>query len=85
MFEKQKGCCAICNKHQLDGTGDFCKPEKAKQVLEFIKSKIKNKVLYGGSVNSKIAKDYTQVGFDGLLVGGASLDAKEFIKINKNA
>ena len=67
------------------GTGDFCKPEKAKQVLKFIKSKIKNKVLYGGSVNSKIAKDYTKVGFDGLLVGGASLDAKEFKKIIKNA
>ncbi len=67
------------------GTGDFCSPEKAKQIREFIKKKFNNKVLYGGSVNSKIAKDYTKVGFDGLLVGGASLNAKEFKKIIKNA
>lgn len=67
------------------GTGNFCKPQKAKQALDFIKQRINNKVLYGGSVNSKIAGDYIKVGFDGLLVGGASLDAKEFIKIVKNA
>ena len=36
-------------------------------------------------VNSKIAKDYLKIGFDGLLVGGASLDAEEFRKIAKNA
>ncbi len=67
------------------GTGNFCQPEKAKKAMLFIKKKINNKVLYGGSVNSKIAGNYTKVGFDGLLVGGASLDAKEFIEITKNA
>jgi triosephosphate isomerase len=67
------------------GTGNFCSAEKANKIREFIKQKIDNKILYGGSVNSKIAKDYIDVGFDGLLVGGASLDAKEFIKIVKNA
>ncbi len=67
------------------GTGDFCKPEKAKKALVFIKKKINTRILYGGSVNSKIAKSYIKVGFDGLLVGGASLDAEEFIKIAKNA
>lgn len=67
------------------GTGNFCKPEKAKNTLNFIRQKLNNRVLYGGSVNSKIAGDYTEVGFDGLLVGGASLDADEFIKIVKNA
>lgn len=66
------------------GTGNFCKPQKAKQALDFIKQRINNKVLYGGSVNSKIARDYIKVGFDGLLVGGASLDAREFTKIVKN-
>jgi len=66
------------------GTGNFCPPDKAKKALKFIKSKINNKILYGGSVNSKISKRYTQAGFDGLLVGGASLNAKEFIKIVKN-
>lgn len=67
------------------GTGNFCEVQKAKQTMGFIKSKIKTKVLYGGSVNSKIADYYTKNGFDGLLVGGASLNAKEFIKIAKNA
>lgn len=67
------------------GTGNFCSPEKANQIRKFIKEKLNNKILYGGSVNSKIAKDYLKIGFDGLLVGGASLDAKEFKKIAKNA
>jgi len=67
------------------GTGDFCQPGKAKKALVFIKKKINTGILYGGSVNSKIAKSYIKVGFDGLLVGGASLNAEEFIKIAKNA
>jgi len=66
------------------GTGNFCEPQKAKEVLGLIKRKITNKVLYGGSVNSKISADYIKVGFDGLLVGGASLNAEEFAKIVKN-
>jgi len=40
-----------------------------------------NQLLYGGSVNSENAKDYIEAGFDGLLVGGASLNAEEFIKL----
>jgi len=67
------------------GTGDFCKPEMAKRALYFIKKKTNARVLYGGSVNSKIAKNYIKVGFNGLLVGGASLNAQEFITIVKNA
>ncbi|MFZ5559617.1 MAG: triose-phosphate isomerase [Patescibacteria group bacterium] len=65
------------------GTGDFCPKNKAKKALDFIKQKINSKVLYGGSVNSKVAEDYIRVGYDGLLVGGASLDTQEFIKIVK--
>ena len=42
-------------------------------------------VLYGGSINSENAKDYMEkAGFQGLLVGGASLEPKEFIQIVKN-
>jgi triosephosphate isomerase len=66
------------------GTGNPCKPEDAKEVLLFLRKILKFPILYGGSVNSKIAKDYIEVGFDGLLVGGASLNAKEFIEIIKN-
>jgi len=66
------------------GTGDFCDPEKASKALFFIRQRTNAKVLYGGSVNSKIAGEYLKVGFDGLLIGGASLKAQEFIKIIKN-
>mgnify|MGYP003324328229 FL=1 len=39
-------------------------------------------VLYGGSVNSKNAKDILSTpNVDGVLIGGASLDVKEFTKI----
>jgi triosephosphate isomerase len=73
------------------GTGNPCKPEDAKEVLTFLK-KITHQLinsstlqlLYGGSVNSKNAKDYIEVGFDGLLVGGASLNPKEFVEIIKS-
>jgi len=44
-----------------------------------------NKLLYGGSVNSENAASYIQeANFQGLLVGGASLNAQEFIKIVKS-
>jgi len=39
-------------------------------------------ILYGGSVNSKNALDFVdKAGMDGLLVGGASLNASEFVRI----
>ncbi len=41
-------------------------------------------VLYGGSLNSEIAAGYIKESkMDGLLVGGASLDAEEFVKLVK--
>jgi triosephosphate isomerase len=74
------------------GTGNPCKPEYAKEVFTFLRKLIQlllqlntqPLILYGGSVNSEIAKDYIEAGFDGLLVGGASLDTKEFIEIIKS-
>jgi len=66
------------------GTGNPCQPEDAKEVLIFLRKFNRFPILYGGSVNSKNVKDYIKVGFDGLLVGGASLDSKEFIEIIKN-
>lgn len=39
-------------------------------------------ILYGGSVNSQNALDFVdKAGMDGLLVGGASLNASEFVRI----
>ena len=41
-------------------------------------------VLYGGSVKSQNAEEIlSKEHIDGVLVGGASLDSEEFIKISK--
>lgn len=70
------------------GTGKPCPPERAKKMMIAIKKFLGKSVLvlYGGSVNSQNARDYIKkAGFNGLLVGGASLNPREFIDIIKNA
>lgn len=70
------------------GTGNPDTPENANKVAEEIKTKNKTVkyVLYGGSVNAENVGSFTnKSSIDGVLVGGASLDAKEFIEIIKNA
>lgn len=77
------------------GTGNPCDIDEAQKMgllIRKIISKIYNrkisqniKILYGGSVNSKNAGGYVrEARLHGLLVGGASLDAKEFIEILKS-
>ncbi len=77
------------------GTGNPCKVEDASRAFVFIKNvlaKIYNRkiaddirILYGGSVNSQNAAGYIKKAkMHGLLVGGASLDPKEFVKIIKS-
>ncbi len=66
------------------GTGNPCDVEEARRMKEIIQKMVsKNiKILYGGSAKANNAEGYLkQAGFDGLLVGGASLKAEEFIKI----
>lgn len=66
------------------GTGKPCDWKKAKEMKDKIQkvSSKNTKVLYGGSVNSQNGVSYIkQAGFDGLLIGSASLNAKEFGKI----
>ena len=68
------------------GTGKACSIEKAKKVSLSIRRIIGEKVvvLYGGSVNPKNAKDFIEKAeFQGLLIGGASLNPKEFVEIIK--
>lgn len=68
------------------GTGNPDTPENANEVATQIKTKGSFKVLYGGSVNSANIKNFTsQSNIDGVLVGGASLEAEEFIKVIENA
>jgi triosephosphate isomerase len=64
------------------GTGIPCQPNEAEKILNFLKERIKTaSFLYGGSVKANNVKDFINVGFDGVLVGEASLKDKEFIKI----
>jgi len=85
--KKVKGFSAVAYEPLFAiGTGKACSPERAKKMRLLIMKKAKVPVLYGGSVNSQNAKDYIKkAGFQGLLVGGASLKSKEFIEIIKNA
>jgi len=75
------------------GTGNYCQPEEALEMIKFIKEILnlnfsqlsgeKNiKVLYGGSVDSKNISSYIKYqDIDGVLVGGASIKINEFRKI----
>lgn len=78
------------------GTGNACEPEEALKSNLFIKKVIaeayspavseKIQLLYGGSVNSINCSAYIkEASFNGLLVGGASLKAEEFVDLVKNS
>jgi len=66
------------------GAGQACDSEEAAVISRFIKNIANEKIplLYGGSVNAKNAASYLKdAGYDGLLVGAAALDPKEFCAI----
>ena len=72
------------------GSGKTPKPEEINSVHEMIKDVVQSRfpkiglksVLYGGSVNFKNASSlFEQKSIDGALVGGASLDGREFALI----
>ncbi len=66
------------------GSGNPDTPENANNVAKELKIRYGQdlEVLYGGSVNSGNVKGFiTQKAISGVLVGNASLDAEEFIKI----
>lgn len=68
------------------GTGKACSISKAKEMNFSIRKILGEKavILYGGSVNPKNAKDFIEKAqFQGLLIGGASLNPKGFVKIIK--
>ena len=69
------------------GSGKTPNPEEINSVHEMIKDVVQSRfpkiglesVLYGGSVNFKNASSlFEQKNVDGALIGGASLDGKEF-------
>jgi triosephosphate isomerase len=74
------------------GTGEVATPEDAQEVCAAIRTRIAElytgdladqvRVLYGGSVKAgNIAGIMAQEDVDGALVGGASLDPEEFVRI----
>ncbi|MFJ5528339.1 triose-phosphate isomerase [Streptomyces sp. NPDC093261] len=74
------------------GTGKVCGADDAQEVCAAIRGKIaelytqdvadKVRIQYGGSVKSgNVAEIMAKPDIDGALVGGASLDADEFVKI----
>jgi triosephosphate isomerase len=74
------------------GTGRTATPQQAQEVHAFIRSLLARmydanlaqeaRILYGGSVKADNAKELmAQEDLDGLLVGGASLKADEFVRI----
>jgi len=77
------------------GSGTAIEPSEAEYAHKIIKltlndmfgMKIVNnnfRVIYGGSINSKNVKGFAGLdNLDGMLVGGASLDADEFYKVAK--
>jgi len=70
------------------GTGNNCSVEETRESIDYIRKFVKpdTRILYGGSVNSENSGAYIkEVGANGLLVGGASLNSDEFIKIVKSA
>jgi len=69
------------------GTGKNCGVEETKETIDFINKLVPGvRVLYGGSVKSENSGAYIkEAGANGLLVGGASLNPDEFIKIVKSA
>jgi len=70
------------------GTGNNCSVQETKETLEFIRKFLptNTRCLYGGSVKSDNSGAYIkEAGANGLLVGGASLIAEEFVSIVKSA
>jgi len=77
------------------GTGKTASPDQAQAVHKLLRdylaqqdeqTAVNTRIIYGGSVKSSNAKElFDQADIDGGLVGGASLDAKEFIAICASA
>lgn len=70
------------------GSGQPDTPENAQDVAEQIKQNYPQvqAVIYGGSVSAENVSLYTsQAAIDGVLVGGASLDAASFSEIIRNS
>lgn len=99
VLERQikKGLAGIKNLENINiayepvwaiGTGNNCSVQETKESVDYVRKFVKEntRILYGGSVKSKNSGAYIkEAGSNGLLVGGASLNTEEFVKIIKSA
>lgn len=97
VSEKSKTCFRNCvvayEPVWAIGTGKTATPEQAQEIHQYIRNLVKDinendaaslTLLYGGSVNEKNAQAlFAMPDIDGGLVGGASLNAKQFVEIVK--
>ncbi|BCA96934.1 triosephosphate isomerase [Legionella antarctica] len=97
VSEKSKECfhkCVVAYEPVWAiGTGKTASPEQAQEVHQFIRELVADinnsdaerlPLLYGGSVNENNARAlFAMPDIDGGLVGGASLNAKQFVEIVK--
>ncbi len=70
------------------GTGNNCGIEETKESINFIRKLVseETRVLYGGSVKSENSGAYIKEALaNGFIIGGASLNAEEFVKIVRSA
>lgn len=68
------------------GTGKADSPENANNIAIQFKQLFDIPILYGGSVKPENVKEFvSQEHIDGVVVGGASLDAQTFISLIQNA
>lgn len=97
VSEHDKNCFSDCviayEPVWAIGTGKTASPEQAQKVHQFIRKLVAEinhsdaerlSLLYGGSVNENNARAlFSMPDVDGGLVGGASLNAKQFVEIVK--
>ena len=97
VSEKSKNCfhqCVVAYEPVWAiGTGKTATPEQAQEVHQYIRKLVRDvnendaahlTLLYGGSVNENNAEAlFAMPDIDGGLVGGASLNAKQFVEIVK--
>lgn len=88
-----KNCIIAYEPVWAIGTGKTASPEQAQEVHQYIRELVREindsdaqnlSILYGGSVNENNAQAlFSMPDIDGGLVGGASLNAKQFVDIVK--
>lgn len=97
VSEKNKNCfqnCVIAYEPVWAiGTGKTATPDQAQEIHQFIRKLVSElsdndadhlPLLYGGSVNEQNARAlFAMPDIDGGLIGGASLNAKQFVEIIK--